>query len=148
MELNFLAFSFLKTHFIYFNTLLYKTLNINGSIIFSISFKYSFLSFFILSLFFIYFSLSSSLISLPPQANPPNLSSPIVTHHKPTNHTTIAKTNTTRPLILKTEKERERDKGRTHPHRLTHHHEPKPYHLFNFNWVTTTSHSVRTCNIL
>ena len=50
MELKFLAFSISKTHFIYFNTLLYNTPNINGSIFFSTSFKCSFFIFFILHL--------------------------------------------------------------------------------------------------
>ena len=50
-----------------------------------------------------YISLSSSLslsLSLPPQANPQNLSSPIKTHHKPTNHTTIDHEHITKPLQL------------------------------------------------
>ena len=50
VELKFLAFSISKTHFIYFNTLLYNTPNINGSIFFSNSFKCSFFIFFILHL--------------------------------------------------------------------------------------------------
>ena len=40
VELKFLVFSILKTYFIYFNTSLYNTLNINGSIFFSTSFKH------------------------------------------------------------------------------------------------------------
>ena len=56
VKLNFFAFNISKTHSIYFNTPLYNTTNINGSIFFNTSFKYS-LFIFILSLIFIPFSL-------------------------------------------------------------------------------------------
>ena len=39
VELYFLAFSNSKSYFIYFNTLLYNSPNINGSILTTISFK-------------------------------------------------------------------------------------------------------------
>ena len=62
MEIKFLAFSISKTHFIYFNTPLYNTPNINGSIFISTSFKFFFLSFFY---YFLFSSLSLSLSFTP-----------------------------------------------------------------------------------
>ena len=61
VELKFLGFSNLKNYFIYFNTSLYNSPNINGSIFFITSFKYSF---FILSFFLYFYSFFLSLLNL------------------------------------------------------------------------------------
>ena len=63
VELNFLAFSISKTHFIYFNTPLYNTPNINSFIFLGISFKYSFFFLNSYPLLFLYLILRLFLFS-------------------------------------------------------------------------------------
>ena len=61
MEAKFLDFSNSKSYVIYFDTPLYNTLNINGSIFFSTSFKYSF--------FILFYSSSPSLSTITGHTN-------------------------------------------------------------------------------